>query len=292
MNQKYCIYLNKLVSEDNLSPEHIIPLSLGGSDEFVLPVDAETNKRLGGKIDGRLTKDYIMSSIRRKNNYRGHTKKAPKSTFKASKFKDSGKPLIVTFGKDTGSFYDPISKSEIPKEEMVGRSFEMNLKIDRYARPLFIVKTLLSAGYYIFGDQFLNFCDHESLRKFMNFEHNDSNTNSDELPLSFNDPLFGEPPNQPNIGDMLDKICKAVGCSCVIFLYYHEYLIGSVGIAGNYLGAIQFKAELSRLPKSDKFEHGHVIGIQDGEIRRSSVRTIVNKCFGVKEKADNRHYHP
>jgi hypothetical protein len=61
----YCIYTNREISEQDSNCEHIIPLSLGGSNEFVIPVSTKFNSELGSKVDGELSNCFTMMFRRR-----------------------------------------------------------------------------------------------------------------------------------------------------------------------------------------------------------------------------------
>jgi hypothetical protein len=55
----YCPYTDLQLAESECSPEHIVPLSLGGTNGFELPVSASFNSKLGHEIDGAMANDFL-----------------------------------------------------------------------------------------------------------------------------------------------------------------------------------------------------------------------------------------
>lgn len=84
MSEIYCIYTDKLTPEAECSIEHILPLSLGGCNEFVIKVNAAKNATLGSEIDGKLANDFILTLVRKGNNFKGHSKKDVVASLKKS----------------------------------------------------------------------------------------------------------------------------------------------------------------------------------------------------------------
>lgn len=95
MKKSYCIYTDQWIADPHKSVEHIIPLSLGGCDEFTINVDTDVNKRLGSKIDGKFGNDYLINSLRRIKELVGHNNKKPSYVFKKVKIKDTNEPVQI-----------------------------------------------------------------------------------------------------------------------------------------------------------------------------------------------------
>ena len=70
----WCPYTNQDLDESETSPEHIIPLSLGGCDDFAIPVD-KINSTVEVKLMGNMQMTLVML---RRNAFdvRGHSKSA------------------------------------------------------------------------------------------------------------------------------------------------------------------------------------------------------------------------
>lgn len=77
-----CIYAGAELKLDDLelkpSPEHIIPLSLGGSNGFVTnDVSVKANNRAGKEIDDRVVSLFPVAILRNRFRLAGHRKKVP-----------------------------------------------------------------------------------------------------------------------------------------------------------------------------------------------------------------------
>ena len=285
MKEHYCIYTNKFLSFKETSPEHIIPLSLGGCNDFCIRVDKVKNTELGSRIDGKLTNDNFISSIRRHKDFRGHSGKIPETKWTKTKIKGTDKPLQLIFRGKESWFFDPIEKRKLSENETKDLNFESTFKFDKDIRMLFTAKVILSAGFFVYGETFKKFADHESLRKLMNYKLTESKEDLGKIPIRLIDPFHKFPERDKGMKEVYESICKATDSSCVIFMLSNENIIGSVGIGGEYIGTINFKADTSKFPNEKKFRLGHVLGIQDNELRRSSFYKMVEL---LKENIDNR----
>lgn len=56
----YCIYSQADIDEQYCSRQHILPLSLGGVDDFSISIDKKINSELGSRIEGALTNEFTM----------------------------------------------------------------------------------------------------------------------------------------------------------------------------------------------------------------------------------------
>ena len=222
--KQYCIYSNDYFGEDEMNPEHVIPLSLGGSNGFCINVNADINSKLGSKIDGKLTNDYLISCLRRRNNLRGHSKKEPITSLRRVKLKDTKRPVQLTFNSEGKHVYDLIEKRRLLGDELKGLEYQVQMKFDKHIRSLFVAKTILSAGYSIYGDKFLQFADHESLRCYMNFALHRDKGLIEHLNLRFMD-QFNEIEDKRTVEarDYFKLIFKELNCSAVMFTLCSEH---------------------------------------------------------------------
>ena len=67
----YCPYTDRNLSEWETSAEHIIPLSLGGTNGLELPVEPALNAQLGSEIDGALANEFLFSCTVRSTMHEG-----------------------------------------------------------------------------------------------------------------------------------------------------------------------------------------------------------------------------
>lgn len=168
MSRIYCIYTDKEIPESESNKEHILPLSLGGSNELVIRVHKETHARIASSIDGKIANDFLVQLLRKKNEAKGHSKKPAVATARNSKIVSSDSPIQVNFTKNGIVLYDPISKKHIYPNEYDKIGLVSKLRLDRFIRLRFAGKALLGAGYFTYGDIFRHKADHYSLRETMN----------------------------------------------------------------------------------------------------------------------------
>ncbi len=270
MNTIYCIYTDQELSSDKVNKEHIIPLSHGGCNELCIQVDKDKNSILGFEIDGKLSKDYLISSIRRRKDYKGHSGKIPESEFLNPKFKNTNKPVKITIKGTQSEFFDPIEKRVLTDNETKGISFSFNLNFDIDLRMIFTAKTLLAAGYFAYGKIFRQFADHNSLRLLMNYKIINTTERIHEIDVGIIDPFHEILEKDEEFVSIIKKICKTIDSSFVIFMLQKDNIIGSVAIGGEYIGTIRFNAKTEYFPNKDIFKHGHIISINNKKLKKYS----------------------
>jgi hypothetical protein len=280
MGKIYCIYTDKFIEEENCNPEHIIPLSLGGCNEFVIKVDSQKNSELGAALDGKLANDFLINLIRQKHNYRGHTKNPVVKTIKNSKIKGTSNieiPAQVTFLDGRIEVFNPIERRVLTEDEVRGLSLISTFRFDRFLRLCFTAKVILSAGYYVYGETFIKYADHVSLRKLMNLNLTETKESLRNLPLRVVDKFHYIPEDSKGTLGIHELICTTIGNSCVIFMLSTENIIASVGIGGDFIGSINFKADAAKFPNEELFRLGQVIAIQNNEVNRESFYNVIAK---------------
>lgn len=271
----YCIYTDKEITCEESNSEHIIPLSLGGCDTFSIQVDKKKNSELGTRIDGKFSNDYLISSLRRHKDFRGHSGKIPETKWTKSLIEGTNKPIQIIFKGKKTHFYDPVMKRTIVPEELKGTTISSVIQFDKDIRMLFLAKVILSAGYFVYGQKFRDHADHKSLRTLMNFKLSETKESIKGLKINIVDPLRSIPEDNKGLVGVFQNICKGTNSSCVIFLLCNNHIVGSVGIGGEYIGSLSFQAETDNFPNDGKFKLGHVVGIQENELRRSSFYHMV-----------------
>ena len=287
MGQMYCIYNDKLVDEENSNLEHIIPLSLGGCDEFSIKVDSKINSELGSAIDGKMSKDIFISFIRQNKNYQGHSKKEVATTLKKSKITTNHNqdiPVQIKFLKDTFEIYNPIESRILTKEEVKNLSISSEVRLDKFIRICFTAKVLLSAGYYVYGNTFVSYADHKSLRKLMNLNLSESKESIKNTPLKVYDEFNQIDKEDSSMMEVIKVLCSLSDCSCVIFHHSTTNIIGTVCIGGHFIGMINFNAEIENFPNNDDFRLGYIVCVQDGILKRDSFYNGIEKVYQILKK--------
>ncbi len=266
----YCIYSNQLVSEENASREHIIPLSLGGMDGFEVPIDKEVNKRVGSQIDGKVANDVFIALDRKNAQVKGHSGKLAQPVWKNVKVGDDNQPLQIKFNApgDT-DHWCPKTKKVIDTSTLAGKKAKIELKVNTIAPLQFIAKVALAAGYYVYGDIFKNYASIEHLQELINAESKDLEKVISSSPLYFIDRFQFE---EKDIGDylMFKEIGELRSCSTVTLMQHQDGFVVAVSILGNFLGAVDFDAKIKHFPLMGSHRQGHVIFLN----RDSGIETM------------------
>lgn len=153
----YCIYSGKEITEEIASPEHIIPLSLGGCNTFMIQVQRDINNRLGSEVDGKMANDFFVALDRISSEAKGYSGKTP---FCHVPSKIEGRPVITTFEKGGIKLFDPREKTYLQGNYLVQMSFSLDITL----RTRFTAKVALATGYFLFGNRFVQHADCNALR--------------------------------------------------------------------------------------------------------------------------------
>lgn len=279
-NTIYCPYTDTEIDVNSSSAEHIIPLSLGGSNDFTIPVGKEYNSKIGSDIDGDLANDFLVLFRRRNFDARGHSKKKPKVIVKKSSMEGENRPVQVEFSENEGLLvYDPVQRRELSKHEISGKNFNSQVKISRFGRIKFAAKVALSGGYFAFGEWFRKNVTHEELRAVMEFNPKSKKNDFSEFDLKVYDE-FTQADEKDSEQYALNKLfCEIVHGSCVYFIPGPKNLGIIVGVLGQYVATLNVPANTSDFPFTELNDLGHAIVIESGQAKRISYRDLAKMAF-------------
>jgi hypothetical protein len=268
------------------SIEHIIPLSLGGHDDFAINVDRRCNSDIGSRIDGRMANDFLMLFDRDEAFALGHSKKHPHPIVKSATLCD-GTPAQVTFGGKTGlEVFNLKEKRILDRSDSLGGTINLNnIKIDIDIDIMFVAKVALAAGYFSYHDHFRNHVDHSEFREIMNLNKRDLPSNSKALGYN----RFCQPDDKDIFHHTVKIITEMHNCSTVIMFPSQERFRVAVALLGRFLGFISAPSESKSLPNDNEYRHGHCIYLLDGEVKQCSFEHILKKTAEVIEEYKNYH---
>ena len=285
----YCPYTDKELTFEKMSKEHIIPLSLGGSNEFCLQVDAKFNSKVGSSVDGDMANDFLVLFRRREADTRGHSNKRPVIKSKKSSMGDSEHPVQITLaGKDGVKVYDPIQCRELDESEITEQTFKSQFNVSMYGRLKFAAKVALSAGYFVFGEWFRENVSHDEIRMLMNFNPSLSKKEDfRDIKLKAYDEFTptNERDNQQRAIDEL--FCSLSGGSCVLFIPGPQNIGIVIGILGKHVATLNVPANTENFPFLEENDLGHVVIIKAGKFERISYRRmakLAHEALQNKEK--------
>lgn len=257
----YCIYSNQNIEENLMNPEHIIPLSLGGCDDFTIMVSSAKNSEVNQKIDAKMNCDFITAFRNLHHGYKGHSKKEP--TIKVKKATIEGDPISVHITKSKIDAFDVVNKEHLSGQGNIRMSFV----VDPSIRAKFIAKVALSAGYFMFDKIFVENADHDSLRTFI-FTDNDK---MPKLDLRFFDefqaPGVLDIPKS-NMWETNRIISSRIKSSGVIWGYVHNRIIAHVFICSRLIGLVNFSADVNafRMDNDVHDDLGSVLRVESNKI--------------------------
>lgn len=275
----YCIYLDGLSAD--LSLEHIFPLSLGGLDKFTILADRKFNNGLASKIDAGLANDFLVLFDRDKANARGHSRTHPEPVAKRVTLED-GTPVQAVFAESGLKIFDLKERRFLDRSEQRGSV----LKVEGVAVRLdvdikFVAKVALAAGYFAYGDFFRTNVQHSEARLIVN----SANLEDVRPDVRIHTRFPSDEELQSDHLQILKLATERVDCSCVLLMPGPGCFGVAVGVLGTFMGMINIPADTTGFPNSDRYEKGHAIYLQGGQVKRMSIRHLFNKLADSLEGA-------
>lgn len=279
----YCPYTNCDILENESSIEHIIPLSLGGVDEFRLSVDAGFNSRVGSELEGSLANEFMWALARTRHDARGHSGKAPKATIRRATYGEDNRVAQVNFyGKNGVSVWDVRDR-----EYKSGiHTFNVSTSINMLLPIRFASKVALGAGYLAYGDVFRQHVDHQQFREVMclGFQNLDLDKSLSELEQNHNTLKAHTYPSEPprenaELFECTRLICSAVNGSVVMLIPGPDCFGVAVGILGHYLATVTVPADTKHFPDGEAFTLGHVVVLRNKRVARVSMASILSQIL-------------
>jgi hypothetical protein len=272
----WCPYTDQELELNETTPEHIIPMSLGGCNQLVLPVHLATNAILGSEIDGKITQDFVVRFLRREFDARGHSGKKPEVIFKNATFE--GRPAQVQFlgGDKLPRIWDARSASYVDEETIAGKQLTIAFEHDRSLIVRFAAKVALSAGYFALGDYWRQYVDHSQARLVMNARTPDQRKELiPKVKILFHDIYNVLSDAQRWFEDVLKLCCASINGPVVMIIPGTENIGVVVGVLRQYLGMINIPADTSNFPSDPAYDLGHCLIVSDRKLTRCSWRVLL-----------------
>lgn len=283
----WCPYSDKEIPLADTTPEHVVPLSLGGVNEFCVRVEEKANAEVGSRIDAPLADDFRVKQRRNRLGMVGHSGKYPVLTWKHSEL-ESGEPVQVTFDRGDVRIWSPVRKQYIAVGSDVQIRSRWTLYVDTPLR--FAAKVGLSAGYFVYGDLFRRAVAHDEVRFIMEFDLSGV-TRSEKAELEERASTMGvqaedwlRRDDNPDL-EVFRLLSQAYGDSSVVGLIpTKSSLTVFVGVLGIYVGLVDAPANTREFPLGGAHDLGHVIALRDGRIERQSLREAARMLDGMLRK--------
>lgn len=239
----YCVYTNKDVAEVDGNFDHIIPLSLGGDNKFVVWCEEKYNSHVGSKIDGKLANDQLIMLARNRADARGHSDRKPIPKWVKSEFR--GRPVQVSWGEEV-RVWDAKANTYLDSSEFLNEPIKSRWIYDPSARCRFTAKVALGGGYFYFGQTFLTSTNCDELRNLILAE----DVSNFQTNLIAHDPVLkGRWRDESIIA--LRPMCEFTGRTTLIVLPVKTGIVFCLGVLGMYVGAIFCPGDISGLKPED-----------------------------------------
>jgi len=276
----YCPYTDRDIPLTESSPEHIIPLALGGMNGFTIAVSSDFNSRVGSEIDGALANDFLVKSKRDKHGAKGHSKKYPENVFPNASNADTGEPLHVTLGQVRGlRLWDPKQKRDVTGQ---GQKVNIGFKVDLDVAHRFVAKVALSAGYLVYGDQFRKHVKHEDFRKIMNQRPTEMGDVLKTIEAQYDD-RFLEPEsiNQKILRMMMTGFGPH---SAIALIPNSRSLSVVVSVLGDYIGMLSVPADTKTFPNTGEYRQGQFFVLKKPIPTRDSIWNLNQRMLARLEE--------
>lgn len=263
----YCPYTDRDIPISQSSPEHIIPLALGGMNGFTISVSKDFNSNIGSEIDGALANDFLVRSTRDKHGVKGHSKRHPENVFPNASNAETGEPLHVTLGQVRGlRLWDPKQKRDVTGK---GQKVNIGFKVDLDVTYRFVAKVALSAGYLVYGDHFRKHVKHEDFRKIMNHRPTEMGDLLKTIEAQYDD-RFLEPTSDNQ--KILRAMMTGFGPHSVIALIPNSRSLSVVvGVLGDYIGMLSVPADTKTFPNYGEYRQGQFFVLKRPIAIRDSI---------------------
>ena len=273
----FCIYEGRHIPNIEMSDEHIIPLSLGGTNSLVIPASKAINS-IAGEIEGKLGNELGMSLHRNEFDVRGHSGKRPIPTYKSGRIEELNLPVQVQLDKKNKEMglFSPRYRRYLENSESAGLTIKFNTTIDLTTKIRFAAKVAIGAGYFIYGSAFPQLAKVEHLRALMKLD--EANMSND---LKVIDPLGSELTHQQK---QIREMGKAFGLSTVIVVPSENDISFSVTCLGEFCGILRVRADTSKLPNSGMYTWGHILASNGKRLTRGSFERGFSMMRELAEK--------
>lgn len=275
----YCIYSGKEVLDDTVNLEHIIPLSLGGRNDFTIPVSKEMNAYANQEIDEKLARCFFLATNRHKHSAKGHRRKAVRAPRAKITVGNNTTPGAFRFDASGNlEIFDPLSGHPFSQEQIHNEGFKIKTTFDPILRLRFTAKVGLATAFSVIGKNFKGSTAERDLRALMNI-YGKHHVEADIY--NINSKVWFWPHHSPDNGkeitEVLVELAHYVNCSFVALInsIKKDHLLIAVGILGEPIGCIFCELKSSLIPQSNNFDLGHVILLSKNKTNRMSMRMLL-----------------
>ncbi len=285
--QRYCIYSNSYFHKtgaEERNKDHIIPLFLGGHDDFVVDAATDKNSRISNEIENKLSNDFFIKMSRNNLGSLGLGHRAKKDNKLVVPYLTGdvdGKNAQIIFDKASKKItaIDVRSESKNEIDDWQKITFSQVFKnSDSELFLRFAAKVALGTGYFLDKEYFVNNVVHNELRLIMNGLSKLSEEERKNIKTRCYLGRWFSPKKDTETEEykLYSKICKSVQGSIVIIYPTTRSLCFHIGVVSEYIGMINVPAKTEKLLKKYKDGLGHVFMITKNGFKQGSLRSLLN----------------
>lgn len=290
MQTQWCPYTDQHLDLAEMNDEHVIPLSLGGHNQFTIPVERVRNSELGNKIDAAISSNPLVASARRHYGLLGHTKRDPIVRWPAH-HKGMNGTLDLTNEEIKFITYRSLNPHglNLSLTPQSSDSLTSNFNFDENLILSFGAKLALGTSTFLFGDTFRNHGYHNELRSLMN-----SSTPIDDLKFMVSSNggksfwVLTWPKSLQTASVLPPWFDAVLGQPDKNFAFTlhttSEVILGCSILSGFYRWYFNVAKDPERFPIGGDFELGAVIDIdlKPRQFRQSSLRDYLSQLVKIE----------
>lgn len=269
----YCIYTDTDVSPDEGNLDHIVPLSLGGRDQFVVWSNQRFNSLMGEAVDGAMANDPLMQIVRSRASVRGHSRNHKPPTWKRSEI--NGRPGQMAWTADGLRLWDGRDRRYVEGDGNSPIPVTSHINFDMFAATRFAAKVALGGAYFIYGDVIRRAVDCDVLRKLIALNPKEARQDKHLLSSGVHICDWTHPDSRTGDGAVHRAFCEFTNRSMFIAVPHDDGITFSVGLLGTFIGTVILKGDCTELPLGvEEHDLGRVVILGPGSMELISYRQL------------------
>jgi hypothetical protein len=172
IDREWCVYTGLWHRPNEMTDDHVLPLSLGGHDRFTIRASKRGNSHVNRTLDENMKAHPLLANIRRLKGLHGHRPTRPVIRW-ASKVGDQDTYLNLSEPQiHIESFRSQGTHALNMRQAVQGLSeFPVRFDFDLNLLLRFGCRLALGTSYHLFGDAFREYGYHEELRSLMDSDN-------------------------------------------------------------------------------------------------------------------------
>jgi len=270
----YCIYTDQDVAKADGNWDHVIPLSLGGTNQFQVWSQEAFNSKMGSEVDGALASDPLLAPGLARSPVKGHGKKPVPRWRRAT---IAGRPAQISHTPEGMRVWDARAGRELTEHESAGENLTVQLNIGMFTALRFLAKVALGGGYFVYGKALLTAIDCAALRKVIALDIEAAKTDPALRSCGFQIVDRFHPDAKPGAPAYLYRVmCELMPRSIFITEPFANGIAFHVGVLGTYIGTIFCPGDTHGIPvEGEDHDRGHAVILAPGTFERHSFEALL-----------------